>query len=205
MNRFHTHTVVGKKPKAASAKISVPYKNYETGKQVLLEGMELIKQIDEWVAYGTIEPECGEAIKEVVRNPGWCDLSGQYFVLLGATSAMGPLNLLTQLGAHIIAVDLDRPAIWKRIIEQIENSSATVSFALKEPYTGQVRVTALATRAPSLATRAPSPATCTPSRSGLLLLEHVWNICIYIYLCTSRYLYLLYLLEAQISRSPLPC
>jgi hypothetical protein len=146
---------VGKKPKAASAKISVPYKNYETGKQVLLEGLELIKQIDEWVAYGTIEPECGEAIKEVVRNPDWCDLSGQYFVLLGATSAMGPLNLLTQLGAHIIAVDLDRPAIWKRIIEQIENSSATVSFALKEPYTGQVRVpccTACTSVATSVAT-----------------------------------------------------
>jgi hypothetical protein len=38
----------------------------------------------------------------------------QYFVLLGATSAMGPFNLLTQLGAHIIAVDLDRAPIWKR-------------------------------------------------------------------------------------------
>ncbi len=115
-------------------------------------------------------------------------MSGQYFVLLGATSAMGPLNLLTQLGAHIVAVDLDRPAIWKRIIEQIENSSATVSFALKEPYTGQVRVpccTARTSVATSVATLlylcctsvAPllhlSLATFSSSRSGSLLSEHV--------------------------------
>lgn len=90
VNRFYTHTVVGKKPKPASGgKVRVPYKNYETGKMVNLEGAELTKQIDEWVEYGTIEPDCGDAIKQVVLNPGWCDLSGQYFVLLGATSAMG--------------------------------------------------------------------------------------------------------------------
>jgi len=139
VNRFHTHTIVGKKgkPAAGALKVTVPYKNYENGKMVTLEGLELMKQIDVWVDYGTIEPDCGEAIKEVVRNPGWCDLSGQYFVLLGATSAMGPFNLLKQLGAHIIAVDLDRPQIWKKIIESIEDSHATVSFAMKEPFTGQ--------------------------------------------------------------------
>jgi hypothetical protein len=26
------------------------------------------------VAYGTIEADCGEAIKEVLRNPLWCAL-----------------------------------------------------------------------------------------------------------------------------------
>jgi hypothetical protein len=78
VNRFHTHTIVGTKPKpAGGAKITVPYKNYETNKEVLLEGEALLKQIDVWVAYGTIEPDCGEAIKAVVRNPSWCDLSGQ--------------------------------------------------------------------------------------------------------------------------------
>jgi hypothetical protein len=74
---------------------------------------------------------------QVVRNPEWCDLQGQYFVLLGATSAMGPLLLLKELGAHIIAVDLDRPPIWKKIIELIEDSCASVTFAMKEPFKGQ--------------------------------------------------------------------
>ena len=32
--------------------------------------------MDRWVARGTIEPDCGEAIKEVVRHPEWTDLSG---------------------------------------------------------------------------------------------------------------------------------
>ena len=68
-------------------------------------------QVDKWVKRGTIEPDCGEAIKEVVRHPEWTDLSGKYFVLLGATSAMGPFLLLKELGAHIIAVDIDRPAV----------------------------------------------------------------------------------------------
>jgi hypothetical protein len=31
-------------------------------------------QVDSWVAYGTIEADCGEAIKEVLRNPLWCAL-----------------------------------------------------------------------------------------------------------------------------------
>ena len=31
----------------------------------MLEGLELMKQIDVWVDYGTIEPDCGEAIKKV--------------------------------------------------------------------------------------------------------------------------------------------
>ena len=139
MNRFHTHTIHGKKPKRpeTQGKVRVPYKNYETGKEVMLEGLELIKQIDAWVEYGTIEQDCGDAIKQVVQNPQWCDLSGQYFVLLGATSAMGPFNLLRDLGAHIIAVDLDRPQIWKRIIESVEDSTASVTFAMKEPFKDQ--------------------------------------------------------------------
>jgi hypothetical protein len=138
-NRFHTHTIAGtKKVAAGSRKITVPYKNYETGKTVMLEGLELMKQIDAWVDYGTIEADCGEAIKKVVTNQAsWCDLSGQYFVLLGAGSAMGPFNLLRELGAHIIAVDLDRPFIWKRLIESVQDSSASITFAMKEPFKGQ--------------------------------------------------------------------
>ncbi len=47
----------------------------------------------------------------MVRHPEWTDLSGKHFVLLGATSAMGPFLLLKELGANIIAVDIDRPAV----------------------------------------------------------------------------------------------
>ena len=40
------------------------------------------------------------------------DLSQRFFVLLGAGSAMGPLQVLLALGANVIAVDLDRKGIW---------------------------------------------------------------------------------------------
>ena len=41
----------------------VPYK----GKN--LTGRALQQQVDKWVAYGTIEPSAGEAIKRVAANP----------------------------------------------------------------------------------------------------------------------------------------
>ncbi|EKX48662.1 hypothetical protein GUITHDRAFT_105297, partial [Guillardia theta CCMP2712] len=94
---FYTHTVKGRKGRPSEFTIRVPYKCFHTGKETMLEGHELIDQIDRWVQYGTIEPDCGEAIKEVVRNKSWCDLSKEYFVLLGATSAMGPFQLLKEL------------------------------------------------------------------------------------------------------------
>jgi hypothetical protein len=49
---------------------------------------------------------------QVVTSPGQLDLSKRYFVLLGAGSAMGPLQVLLSLGANVIAVDLDRANIW---------------------------------------------------------------------------------------------
>jgi len=105
----------------------VPYK----GKQ--LKGEELLKQLKKWADYGTIEPAAAEAISAVVKNSTWADLSDKYFVLLGAGSAMGPFLVLMALGANIIAVDLDRAPIWKRLLSVAEQSSGTITFPLKKP------------------------------------------------------------------------
>jgi len=134
---FFTHTVKGLKPKPNKLEFAVPYKVYHTNEFKELKGAELIKQIDRWVKRGTIEPDCGEALKEVVNNPGYLDLSGETFVLLGATSAMGPFTMLKDLGAHIIAVDIDRPHLWKRMIEAVKDSHASITFPLKQKYEGQ--------------------------------------------------------------------
>lgn len=104
----------------------VPYK----GK--ILKGASLKNQVKKWVDYGTIEPSAGEAILGCVDNPDWCNLSDKYFVLLGAGSAMGPLLVLLALGANVIAVDLDRPNIWKRLIGLTKKSSGTITFPLKQ-------------------------------------------------------------------------
>jgi len=135
---YHTGTVKGTKKKPTNFELEVPYKCFHTGEYTKLKGQALIDQVNKWVDYGTIEADCGEAIKEVVKNPQWLDLEGQHFVLLGATSAMGPFQLLKELGAHIIAVDLDKPALWKRLIEEVKyNSHGAISFPMNEPFTGQ--------------------------------------------------------------------
>jgi len=69
----------------------------------------------------------------VAKNSSWADLSDQYFVLLGAGSAMCPYLVLMALGANVVAVDLDRDFIWKRLITIAEQSCGTLTFPLKKP------------------------------------------------------------------------
>mmetsp|Transcript_17654 Transcript_17654/g.32501 ORF Transcript_17654/g.32501 Transcript_17654/m.32501 type:complete len:737 (+) Transcript_17654:103-2313(+) len=98
-----------------------------------LTGDALKEQLDLWVKRGTIEPSAAEAIKTVIDNPKWVDLSDRYFVLLGATSAMGPLDLLLACGANIIGIDLDRPFIWEKLINKARKSPGTLTFPMKKP------------------------------------------------------------------------
>jgi hypothetical protein len=125
-NPFHTGFIQGEAPKSKNV-LEVPYK----GKN--LSGQALKDQVDEWVNYGTIEKSAGDAIKNCVDRPGYLDLSDRYFVLLGAGSAMGPFLVLMALGANVIAVDLDRAGIWKRLLTIAKKSSGTMTFPLKKP------------------------------------------------------------------------
>ena len=43
---------------------------------------------------------------------------------------MGPFEVLMSLGANVVAVDLDRPGIWKRLIERARNSSGSITFPM---------------------------------------------------------------------------
>lgn len=123
---FYTKTIKGNKPKPAKFEYEIPYQ----GKK--LKGEELLKQLRQWTEYGTIEPEAEEAIANMVKNDEILDLSDQYFVLLGAGSAMGPLLVLMALGANVIAVDLDRPMIWERLIKIARESCGTMTFPIKK-------------------------------------------------------------------------
>jgi Protein tyrosine phosphatase-like protein, PTPLA len=123
---FHTGFIQGQKPKQSNVTLEVPYK----GKT--LSGQALKDKIRQWVDYGTIEPSAGDAMIKCVDNPAWLkDIPNRYFVLLGAGSAMGPLHVLMALGANVIAVDLDRPGIWKRLIGIAKESSGTITFPVK--------------------------------------------------------------------------
>lgn len=131
--KFYTGVVKGTgSAQSATGKLVVPYQGRD------LAGQELKDKVDEWVSYGTIEPSAGEAIKNCVDNPDWFGakaLAGQYFVLLGAGSAMGPFLVLMALGANVVAVDLDRAPIWKRLITIARNSATggSITFPLTVP------------------------------------------------------------------------
>jgi hypothetical protein len=126
--RFHTGFIQGQGTAKADG-MEIPYKD------TILKGQSLKDQVKRWIDYGTIESSAGEAIIGCVDNPKWCDLSNQYFVLLGAGSAMGPLLVLLSLGANVIAIDLDRPFIWKRLIELTRTSTGSITFPLKKEQT----------------------------------------------------------------------
>ena len=127
--KFHTGFVKGEASAMSSMKeLEVPYK----GK--ILRGDALKAQVNKWVAVGTIEPDCGQEIIKVIDNPQWMDkssLKDKYFCLLGAGSAMGPFEILMSLGANVVAIDLDRPHIWKRLIKRVKASSGTLTFPVK--------------------------------------------------------------------------
>jgi hypothetical protein len=110
----------------ASDKLQIPYK------KGILSGDALREQVNKWVEYGTIEPSAGEGILKCADSPDWLrDVSNRYFVLLGAGSAMGPLLVLMALGANVIAIDLDRPSIWKRLIQIARDSPGSITFPIK--------------------------------------------------------------------------
>ncbi|KAJ3089570.1 Very-long-chain (3R)-3-hydroxyacyl-CoA dehydratase PASTICCINO 2 [Quaeritorhiza haematococci] len=124
-NIFKAGVIKGSKSKPTNT-LKVPYK----GEQ--LEGERLIQQLQKWAEYGTIEPSTAEAISLVVKNQSkWLDLSDKTFVLLGAASAMGPYPLLMALGANVIAIDLNRPQIWRKLIDIAANSPGTLTFPLR--------------------------------------------------------------------------
>jgi hypothetical protein len=122
---FFTGTIQGQ-GKAPSQVLEIPYQGGT------LSGAALAAKVQEWIDYGTIEPSAGQAIIQCIEHPEWLnEIKNRYFVLLGAGSAMGPLLVLMALGANVIAVDLDRSGIWKRLINIARKSPGSITFPMK--------------------------------------------------------------------------
>lgn len=81
-----------------------------------LQGDELRRQVDAWIAAGVAEPSVADAVAAVIDHPDWLRLEGRTVAVLGAGSEMGPLAPLLRWGARVAAVDLPRPAIWTRLL-----------------------------------------------------------------------------------------
>jgi hypothetical protein len=105
--------------------LAIPYR----GKA--LRGEELVAQLHTWEGAGIIEPSCTKVVEQVVQNPDWLDLRGVQVVMMGAASEMGPLEWLCRWGAKVIALDLPRPDLWKRIISVARQGAGTVSVPVR--------------------------------------------------------------------------
>jgi hypothetical protein len=91
--------------------LSVPYHGQR------LRGDALARQLDSWVTRGVIEPSCAEAVRAVMANPDWLDLSDLRVAVLGAGAEMGPVHSLLRWGGDVLAVDLPHRPIWSRLHE----------------------------------------------------------------------------------------
>ena len=74
---------------------SLPYRGER------LSGDTLRWQLDAWTERGVIEPSCAEAVRAVIANPDWLDLSDVRMVWLGAGAEMGPVHSLLRWGDHV--------------------------------------------------------------------------------------------------------
>jgi hypothetical protein len=101
--------------------LTVPYAGEE------LAGDRLRRQLDQWTEAGTVEPSFAEAIRLVVDNPDWLDLSDRTVVVLGAGAEMGPLASFCRWNADVVAVDLPDPELWERILRDVHSGTARVT------------------------------------------------------------------------------
>ncbi|MBY8875784.1 hypothetical protein K7640_28555 [Micromonospora sp. PLK6-60] len=90
--------------------LALPYRGQR------LRGDDLRRRLDAWVDAGVIEPSCAQAVRAVQANPDWLDLRDQRIVVLGAGAEMGPLPSVLRWGGEVVAVDLPRPEIWRRLL-----------------------------------------------------------------------------------------
>lgn len=131
---FFTHVIKGEKARAPGFEFNVPYQKFESKTVKNLKGDELLAQLDKWCKGGQIEPDARDGIAAMVKNPEYHStaLKDKYFVLLGAGSAMGPLRVLLELGANIIAVDIDRAPVWERLVKMARDSPGTLIMPVKK-------------------------------------------------------------------------
>src|SRR3954452_4370043 len=97
-----------------------------------LRGDALRRRIDAWIEGGIIEPSSATALETVVRNPDWLRLDGRRVAVLGAGAETSPLETLASWGVELLAIDLPRPAIWRRLLEVAGGGAGRVHVPVRD-------------------------------------------------------------------------
>ncbi|SDX45806.1 hypothetical protein [Marinobacter mobilis] len=103
-----------------------------------LSGEAFTTQVNAWERKGIIEPSCAQALRDISTRDLATEIRGHRFALLGASSEMGPCLTLLALGATVIAVDLDRPQIWAKLIACARELPGTLLFPMHQPYSTEL-------------------------------------------------------------------
>jgi len=114
----------------AESELSVPYRGER------LRGSALGRRLDTWVADGVIEPSCAQAVRTVAANPDWLSVPGRTIAVLGAGAEVGPLPVLLSWGVRAIGVDLPRPVIWERVLDEARRGAGTLLVPVAAARTG---------------------------------------------------------------------
>lgn len=127
---FGTEVVQGDGERATE--LSIPHRGAR------LSGDHLRRQLDRWVDAGTVEPSLAEAVGRVVDHPEWLDLRGRTVAVIGAGSEMGPMRSLLRWGAEVAAVDLPRPQLWQRVLDDARRGAGRVHVPVTLGSTGDL-------------------------------------------------------------------
>lgn len=107
-------------------KLVVPYEGAR------LEGDALLAQLRVWASAGTMEPGVETALASLVQGgEAAMDLSQHVFVVLGATSALGPLRQLLAWGATVVGVARSKQANWAELISYARSTAGTLIFPVR--------------------------------------------------------------------------
>lgn len=97
-----------------------------------LRGDALLRQVDDWVSRGVVEPTVAEAVRLVLDHPEWLRLDGHTVAVLGAGAEMGPLTALMRWGARVAAVDLPREQLWQRVLDVARLGAGTLVLPTRD-------------------------------------------------------------------------
>ncbi|KAB1911448.1 hypothetical protein [Micromonospora sp. AMSO31t] len=158
---LETATVTGAGP--VERELSVPYRGQR------LRGDDLRRRLDAWVDAGVVEPSCAEAVRAVQANPDWLDLRDQRLVVLGAGAEMGPLPSVLRWGGDVVAVDLPRPEIWRRLLRTAHRHGGRLHLPVR-PGTGDGEAALAAGAGADLLHRLPQAARWLDGLDGRLVL-----------------------------------
>lgn len=107
--------------------LTVPYEGKE------LTSDTLLKQVKDWIEYGTGEGSVNESMRGILNHPQWVQdvIQNKVFVVIGATSALGPLRSLLSLGGTVVGIS--RPSRkWAELIAFARASAGTLIVPVPE-------------------------------------------------------------------------